>query len=204
MAGRVTYGTLVAIMQLIGQVQGPIANVSGYLPRWYAMAASAERLMEVEAFADDGAVADAETMRAYYERQFRSLGLRRASFTYCALTDEEMPVVLNGLNLEVFKGDHIAFTGHSGCGKSTVLKLLMSMYPLDGGERFIDGQKLTSWHRRLFAYVPQGNALMNGTIREIVSFAVLPACWAWRLASAVATKPRTVAYQLGAAFRKNS
>ena len=171
MTGRVTYGTLVAIMQLIGQVQGPIASVSGFLPRWYAMTASAERLMEVEAFADDGDVADAEAMRAYYEREFRSLGLRRASFAYRALADEEMPVVLVGLDLEVFKGEYIAFTGHSGCGKSTVLKLLMSMYPLEGGERFIDDQELTAWHRRLFAYVPQGNALMNGTIREIVSFA---------------------------------
>ena len=70
----------------------------------------------------------------------------------------------------------MAFTGHSGCGKSTVLKLLMSIYPLDGGRRCMkcrDGQviDLTAAYRRLFAYVPQGNQLMTGTIREIVSFA---------------------------------
>ena len=171
MTGRVTYGTLTAVMQLIGQVQGPFANISGYLPRWYAMTASAERLMEVEGYDDDMQAADGETMRRYYTRDYRVLGLRNASFTYQPAGDEEMPVVLNGLNLEIRKGETVAFTGHSGCGKSTVLKLLMCMYPLSSGERYIDDQPLTAYYRRLFAYVPQGNALMNGTIRDVVCFA---------------------------------
>ena len=171
MTGRVTYGTLTAIMHLIGQVQGPFASISGYLPRWYAMTASAERLMEIERFADDEVVADAAEMRRYYENDFHTLGLRQASFTYRPQNDEEMPIVLNGLDLEIRKGETVAFTGHSGCGKSTVLKLLLCMYPLDGGDRFLDGQTLTAKHRSLFAYVPQGNALMNGTIRDVVSFA---------------------------------
>ncbi|MBR1607764.1 MAG: ABC transporter ATP-binding protein [Clostridia bacterium] len=171
MTGRVTYGTLTAVMQLIGQVQGPFANISGYLPRWYAMTASAERLMEVEGYDDDMQAADGETMRRYYTRDYRVLGLRNASFTYQPAGDEEMPVVLNGLNLEIRKGETVAFTGHSGCGKSTVLKLLMCMYPLSSGERYIDDQPLTAYYRRLFAYVPQGNALMNGTIRDVICFA---------------------------------
>lgn len=41
----VSYGTLTAVMQLIGQIQGPFVNISGYLPRFYAMTASAERLI---------------------------------------------------------------------------------------------------------------------------------------------------------------
>ena len=171
MTGRVSYGTLTAVMQLISQVQGPFANISGYLPRWYSMTASAERLMEVENYADDGTSAQVGTMLSYYENEFHILGLRGASFTYRPTSDEEMPVVLNGLDLQIRRGETVAFTGHSGCGKSTVLKLLMCMYPLDSGERYIDRHELTSYYRRLFAYVPQGNALMNGTIRDIVSFA---------------------------------
>ncbi len=171
MTGRVTYGTLTAVMQLIGQVQGPFANISGYLPRWYAMTASAERLMEVEGYTDDVQSAGRETMRRYYTQDLHTLGLRNASFSYQPVGNEEMPVVLNGLTLEIRKGETVAFTGHSGCGKSTVLKLLMCMYPLNGGERFIDNQPLTAYHRRLFAYVPQGNVLMNGTIRDVVCFA---------------------------------
>ena len=171
MTGCVTYGTLTAVMQLIGQMLNPFANISGYLPRWYAMIASAERLMEVEEFADDGQAADGEIMQRYYTENFHALGLKNASFTYQPAGDEEMPVVLEGLNIEIHKGETVAFTGYSGCGKSTVLKLLMCMYPLNGGRQFIDDQPLTAYHRRLFAYVPQGNALMNGTIRDVICFA---------------------------------
>jgi ATP-binding cassette subfamily B protein len=99
------------------------------------------------------------------------LGLRNASFAYASASDDTVPVILENLTLEIRKGETIAFCGHSGCGKSTVLKLLMCMYPLDAGQRYIDERELTSYFRRLFAYVPQGNALMNGTIQDIVAFA---------------------------------
>ena len=89
---------------------------------------------------------------------------------------KDMPVVLHDLSISIGKGETVAFTGHSGCGKSTTLKLLMCVYQPDSGERFytaLNGEKqeLTGAHRRLFAYVPQDNALMNGTIREVVCFA---------------------------------
>ena len=98
------------------------------------------------------------------------------------LSKNEMPVVLHDLSFEVRKGETVAFTGHSGCGKSTALKLLMCVYRQDSGERFFtdrNGKKsdLSSAYRRLFAYVPQGNCLMNGTIREIVSFAAPDAAY---------------------------
>ena len=171
LSGTVTYGTMTAIMHLTAQIQSPLANLTGFIPQWYAMLASAERLMEAESFAEENACAEIDEVLSYYREQFRVLGLREARFGYKPSGEEEMPVVLDHLNLEIRKGECIALTGPSGCGKSTVLKLLMCLYPLDGGERYIDGQPLTATFRRLFAYVPQGNALMNGTIREIVSFA---------------------------------
>jgi len=171
MEGTISYGTLTAVMQLIGQIQGPFANISGYLPRFYAMTASAERLMEAEDYQDESWTADREAIRGYYEHAFHALGLRNASFAYASASDDTVPVILENLTLEIRKGETIAFCGHSGCGKSTVLKLLMCMYPLDAGQRYIDERELTSYFRRLFAYVPQGNALMNGTIQDIVAFA---------------------------------
>ena len=171
--GTVSYGTLTAVMQLIGQIQGPFFSISGYLPRFYAMTASAERLMEIEAFADDETARDADDVYDYYLESFTALGLRDASFTY--ESGDGSPVVLDDVSVEIRKGEYVALTGHSGCGKSTVLKLLMCMYPLDSGERYITGTEgetaLDASWRRLFAYVPQGNALMIGTIREVVSFA---------------------------------
>ncbi len=173
MTGSVSYGTLVAIMQLIGQIQGPFLSISGYLPRYYAMTASAERLMEIQVFVDDAPARDANEVRGFYEDELSTLGLRNASFSY--EPEGGSPSVLRGICIEVRKGERVAFTGHSGCGKSTVLKLLMCMYPLGAGERYLEtaqgAMPLDASLRRLFAYVPQGNALMSGSIRDVVSFA---------------------------------
>ena len=182
--GTVTYGTLTAIMQLIGQVQAPFARLSGFVSRFYAMTASAERLMEAETFSDDGSepVLDAKQVHDYYTEVFLALALRKMAFTFpspAELLDgrkkEDMPVVLQGMDLEIHKGEYVAFIGHSGCGKSTVLKLLMCLYSPDEGERILVGRDgsvpLTAKWRRLFAYVPQGNALMSGRLVDVVSFA---------------------------------
>ena len=179
--GRVSYGTLMAILQLISQIQSPFANITGYLPKFYAMTASAERLIEAESFVDDcpGGVKSNEEIHNFYETKFKAIGFEDAYFTYLPYDKEvndvknSNPVVLNGITLEIRKGEYVAFTGHSGCGKSTLLKLMMCLYPIDSGERYIRGVAklpLTSrWHR-LFAYVPQGTHLMSGPVREIVSF----------------------------------
>ena len=168
--GTVTYGTLTAVMHLIGQIQTPFASISGYLPKWYSMVASAERLMEVEQYADETEAISAAEIQRFYQQQFKSIVFRDACFSYPSAEDEKQRFVFQNLNIEISKGEHIALTGASGCGKSTVLKLLMCMYPLNSGERLINNANLEASHRRLFAYVPQGNVLMNGTIREVVSF----------------------------------
>lgn len=170
MSGSVSYGTLTAVMQLIAQIQGPITSISGYLPRWFAMLASAERLMEAEQLEDEQTeerMTPAQ-IRDFYDSRFQALRLRDVCFTYAG---EDRQEILKDLSLEIRKGETVAFCGHSGCGKSTVLKLLLGMYPPDSGEITVDGQPLTAAWRGLFAYVPQGNALLHGTIRDIISFA---------------------------------
>ena len=181
--GTISYGTFAAILQLIGQIQGPFARISGVVPRYYAMLASADRLREAEDFMADGDAASfpqAELSR-FYREEFQSIGVRDVSFSYrpSDKTDPWGNAVIEHLDLEIRKGEYVAFTGHSGCGKSTLLKLLMCLYPLDAGERYLKALKpggeaveypLTSAWRGLFAYVPQGNQLMSGTIREIITF----------------------------------
>ena len=180
LTGTMSYGNLMDIMQLVGQVQSPFANLTGYLPRYYSMLASAERLMEAEAFAPDSEhpLAEEKTLE-FYRTKLTALRLEHVSFTYQppVRAEEEqppMPVVLKDVDLTIRKGEYIAFTGPSGCGKSTVLKLLMCLYPLDAGSRTLETtcgtQPLTAAWRSLFAYVPQGNQLLSGTIRDIVSF----------------------------------
>ncbi|MGI6265314.1 MAG: ABC transporter ATP-binding protein [Acutalibacteraceae bacterium] len=181
--GTMSYGTLTAVMQLIGQVQSPVSNVTRYFPKYYAMLASAERLMEAEAFAPDALRPriPKEEIRRRYADGLRAMTLRDVSFTYPSRGENEWQQetrVLEHLDLTIGKGEFVAVTGESGCGKSTLLKVLMSLYPLDAGERYLElegesgAQKevLDSAWRGLFAYVPQGNQLLSGTIREVVAF----------------------------------
>lgn len=188
MHGTVSYGTLMAILQLIAQIQSPFANITGYLPKYYAMLASAERLMEAEHFSEDfeDELMSMNSVRTFYETELDQFVLEQANFTYLPPaqdlnshfepTKQQMSIVLNNSNLSLKKGEFVAFTGQSGCGKSTVLKLLMCLYELDSGRRFMkkrDGSSIlltSEWHR-LFAYVPQGNQLMSGSIREIITYA---------------------------------
>ncbi len=173
-SGTVSYGTLTAILQLISQIQSPFANITGYLPKFYAMTASADRLREAEDFADDctDEAFDSGEIKDFYDNEFSAVKLDNVCFKY---KDDDRESVLENVSFVINKGENLAFTGHSGCGKSTVLKLLMCLYHCDGGRIMIqktDGTEteLTGrWHR-LFAYVPQGNHLMNGTIRDIIAF----------------------------------
>ena len=174
LSGIISVGTLIAIMQLIGQVQGPFANMAGFFPRWHAATASAERLMEAEQFADDHIIPMPQNELGKAYQEMKSIGFRNACFAYPEQEGKKSLPVISEMNFEIRKGELIALTGPSGCGKTTVLLLLMGLYSLDRGRRFLcmnSGEiPLTAAYRRMFAFVPQGNMLMNGSIRDVVTF----------------------------------
>lgn len=177
----VSYGTLMTILQLINQIQAPFANISGFLPKYYAVIASAERIIEASRF-DDRFIEESKScdeVYSFYNNKFKKFIFENAGFTYQPIGKSQdkskMPVVLKNVNLEINKGDYVAFTGQSGCGKSTMLKLLMCLYHLDEGEYLLSDNegnemKMSSKWSRFFSYVPQGNQLMSGTIREVITF----------------------------------
>lgn len=161
--GTVSYGTLMALLQLISQIQAPFANITSYIPKYHAMIASSERLLEIEK-----SCMDIEENNGI--KDFDSISLEHIDFSY----EKSREVILKDFNFHLEKGECIGFTGPSGCGKSTVLKLLLSLYPITSGTKTIicDGKSelLTSGYRHLFSYVPQGNQLMSGSIRDVVTF----------------------------------
>jgi len=172
--GQITYGSMSAILHLVSQLESPLAGISKYIPQYYSMIASAERLMEPESYEKDAEETpkQAEEIREFYQNDFVALHLDDVSFAY---RDNEKVRVLDSVSFTLKKGASLAITGESGCGKSTLLKLLLGLYKSNQGEvslETVSGERiaLDTGYRSLFAYVPQGNLLFSGTVREMLSF----------------------------------
>lgn len=168
--GRITYGTLTAVLQLIGQIQVPFANMGSAFPKYTSMLASAERLMEITEKATDDENIGARLTREEVYATLESISFDNVSFAY----DYDRPV-LEGESFSVKRGEFAALIGSSGIGKSTIMKLLLSVYQPSDGEIKIQLQDKTiglkELPRGMFAYVPQGNYLMSGPIWQVVGFA---------------------------------
>ena len=161
-----TYGALSAILQLVNNVQVPFASLSNILPKYYSMIASTERLIEIENIESEprGIIPDRDGVYA----SMKGLVADGVDFTY------DRDKILKDASVYINKGDFVAITGTSGVGKSTLIKLMLGVYPTDSGRVYIDtdnGQiELNSTTRSLFSYVPQGNMLFSGTLRDNVTF----------------------------------
>lgn len=161
--GTLTYGTLMAFLQLISQLRAPLQNVSGILPQYYSALASAERLMELEGAADEPFPATAERLEKIKE-DFRTLEIKNLFFGYAGES------VLRDFSFCAKRGNITAITGESGSGKSTLFKLILGLYEPQSGSITINGEiPLDASLRGLFAYVPQGNMVLSGTVRENIT-----------------------------------
>ncbi len=168
--GVITFGTLTAIIQLVSQIQSPFAGLSGVMPKYYAVLASAERIMEIENLPkEDCSIKMLNSVTDYED--MTEINFSNISFGY------GRDVIFENADLTIQKGDFAVIGGISGIGKSTLIKLLLGvMAPQEGKITLkINGKDvLCGKHSRpLFSYVPQGNLLLSGTIREAVSM-VLP------------------------------
>ncbi len=158
----ISYGNLMAMVQLVGKIQSPFKGVASVVPQYYQMLASAERLMDVIGSAE-------ECVPSKCRRDFENICFNRISFGY---NDE---YILKDADLKINKGDFILISGMSGIGKSTLLKLMLAMYKPDKGNitvNYSDGEscELNTDFRSLCSYVPQGNMVLSGTVEENVVF----------------------------------
>ncbi len=160
--GTITFGTLTAVSQLINQVRAPITNMSGIGPQFAALSAAAERLMELDAVCD-AEPAERKEPAALYEAM---TAIRAEDLTFAYDRD----YVFNHADFLLPKGSFGVIVGHSGIGKSTLLKLLLGIFPAAEGGLYVDtadgAVKVDRTTRKLFAYVPQGNLLLSGTLRD--------------------------------------
>lgn len=160
--GRMSFGSLTAVTQLVNQLQMPLLNLSGILPKYAAMTASAERLLELEAIRGEAVPMENDPQELYD----RMTGICAERLTFSYGRDD----VLKEASFLLEKGNFAVVVGPSGIGKSTLLKLLLGIIVPQTGRLCIqcpDGNvALDRSTRKLFAYVPQGNLLLSGTIRE--------------------------------------
>lgn len=163
--GQLTYGMLAATIQLIGMIQGPLAGAAGLAAKMYGMISSAERIKEMLDLPGEEALCAADGTALY--QRLREIRVCDLGFSY----GRGSQPVLEHVNFCIHPGDFIAVTGASGSGKSTLFHLLLQIYAPDCGTmEFIgkDGTRepMSGRMRSLFAYVPQGNTLFSGTLRE--------------------------------------
>ena len=153
-----TYGSLAAMLSLVGRIQAPIANGMRLVSQAYGVVASAERLMEVIGLPDEK---QGESISS-----FDSIEMKNVCFQY----DDGIEDVLLNISATIRRGDFVALTGISGGGKTSLFQLLLGIYrPTSGSVQFVDGDKVINacrGTRGLFAYVPQGNTLLSGTLRD--------------------------------------
>lgn len=167
-AGVMTFGTLTAFLQIIQQIKAPFRNVSGLIPQYYSMQASAERLMELEEMEEEQAESKISDVHRF-QKEFRAITAEDVVFSYV-----EGEPVLENASLRIEKGELLAIVGESGIGKSTLIKLLLHLMPCDKGHLYLetDAEKIEidAGTRNVFSYVPQGNMIMSGTIRDNITF----------------------------------
>ena len=159
--GAITYGMMTAFLQLVGQVQRPIIELSTKLPSLIHSSASIDRLNEIENLPHEE-VGDPVLLEGVV-----GVKLEDVSFAYA---DSEKDV-LEDFSFDFTPGSRTAIVGPTGVGKSTLIRILLSfLNPRKGKvELYVAGQDpiaVTPSTRCNLVYVPQGNSLFSGTIRE--------------------------------------
>lgn len=165
----ITYGVLTSMLALVTQIQGPVRGISSILPSYYSALASAERLMDIENLENEDIVNKSLIDTKDLYSKTKKIVFDNITFSYGREN------VLENTSLVLNKGDFALLAGISGIGKSTLTKLLLDVISPDSGEIYLnlsDGEKVyvDKNIRSLFSYVPQGNFLLSGTIRDNIAF----------------------------------
>lgn len=160
LAGAVTFGTMTAFLQLVGQIQRPVLELSSYIPSAIHAAASADRLMEIEG---DESCAASEPVHLGSPAGIR---MEHVSFAYPDGTRK----VIDDFSHDFRPGSRTAIVGETGAGKSTLIRLILALLRPQSGSIVIYGPRssaeVSAATRCNLTYVPQGNSLLSGTVRD--------------------------------------
>lgn len=157
-AGQISFGTMTAFLQLVGRIQTPFLTLIGFVPLFIRFRTSLERLIEL-----------VSGEREVLVEPQKIPGLQALSVENLAFKYEDHRVI-DRLNMKVKIAEPTAIIGASGKGKTTLMRLMLALLQPESGSVWLEDHNLkytlTAGHRVNFAYVPQGNSLFSGTIRE--------------------------------------
>ena len=160
-AHTLSFGGMTAFLQLVNRIQGPARNLTKLVPAFVSVFTAAERLMELE---EDPLE---EQGTPIYIKAPCGIRLQNVGYAY---EDGGGDKVIDGLSFDFKPGSCTAILGETGAGKTTLVRMILALVqPQDGKIEIYHGsthQALSPLHRCNFVYVPQGNTLMSGTIRE--------------------------------------
>ena len=159
--GLITYGALIAFIQLVGQIQGPARQLARYVPLFISAFTATERLMELENICHEAVKGD----RLLSGR----VGLRLEHLTFAY--EKGSKKIFDNFSYDFPPQSITAILGETGSGKTTLVRLLLNLICPQAGSLYLyDAQGLrleaSPDTRCNFAYVPQGNTLLSGTIKE--------------------------------------
>lgn len=161
-AGTLTFGGMTAFLQLVTRVQMPARNLTRLIPQYVDVLTAVERLMQLE----DNPLEEQGEQRVLDGPL--GIKLENISFEY---TDEETPKhVISDLSFDFKPQSCNVIVGETGSGKTTLLRLLLALIKPTAGKIIIynekTGEELSPLHRINYVYVPQGNTILSGTIRD--------------------------------------
>lgn len=159
-AGAITYGTMLAFIQLVGQIQGPFRDMTRFVPAIIGAITAAERMEQLEQ-----TPTEESSERQYFPH---GAGIRFNNVTY--MYKDGHRNILDNFSFDFAPGSTTAILGETGAGKTTLIRLVLSLLqPTRGSVEFYDKEKcvLASPDTRCnLVYVPQGNTLLSGTILD--------------------------------------
>jgi len=165
--GAITFGAMVAFIQLVGRIQQPMRTLIGYVGTFVNVSTAAERIGEIRSQKSEirsqksdirSQISDVRNQISARLCRSKEVRIRDLSFTY---PDSDEPV-LSHLNAVIPQGSLTAVVGKTGIGKTTFVQLLLGQLPVTNGT--IEMLPLE------VSYVPQGNTLLSGTIRYNLLF----------------------------------
>lgn len=170
-SGAIDYGTMTMFLGLAGTLTGTLHNLTSLVPTVIGLTTSAGRLMDIVEMPreDDSRRGDVDGFVREYRERGIGLTLQDVQYAYKNGTQ-----VFERATLEARPNEIIALVGPSGEGKTTMMRILLSLIPVQGGEtqfwaggsERMPGFELSPGTRQLFSYVPQGNTMFSGTVAQ--------------------------------------